>query len=92
MNGCTLEAKGSEAISNIIELDVNSSVMFDGLDIQRVLWLGNSMCVYFDCPTDIAVLDEEETMDVPFDPLETPLRRIAVTELNNVQPPLTGDN
>lgn len=88
----SLEAKGHESISNIVEVDVDSTIRFEGLDIERVSWTDNAMCVYFACPTDIAVVDEEETMDVPFEPLETPLRRIAVTDLNNLQPVLIGDN
>jgi hypothetical protein len=85
----SLEEKGEESISNIIEVDVHSAVEFKGLNIVRVLWVGNTMCVYFDIPTDIAIIDEEYSVDVPFEPLETPLRCITVTDLTNFEPSCT---
>jgi len=88
----SLKATGNEAISNITEVDVDSAIGFEGLDIVRVSWIANSMCVYFASPADIAIVDEEKTIDVPFDPLETPMRCITVTDLNNVQSQLSEDN
>jgi len=87
-----LKEKEEESTSNIIEIDVHSAVEFKGLDIVRVSWIANSMCVHFDIPTDIAIVDEESSVDVPFEPLETPLRCITVTDLTNFESPLTGDN
>ena len=87
-----LGEKEEESISNIIEINLHSAVEFKGLDIVRVSWIANSMCVFFDIPTDIAIIDEEKTIDVPFEPLETPLRGITVTDLTNFESPLTGDN
>ena len=89
----SLEATGNEAISNIIEVDIDSTISFEGLDIVKVNWIGGNvaMCVYFASPVDAAIV-EDEPIDIPFAPLETPLRCIRVTDLTNVQPPLTGDN
>ena len=56
----SIGAKGEEFISNIIEADVDSAIGFEGLDIVRVSWIENSMCVHFACPTDIAIVDEEK--------------------------------
>ena len=87
-----LGEKEEESISNIIEIDVNSTIEFKGLNIARVVWIANTMSVHFDIPTDIAIVDEETSVDVPFEPLETPLRGITVTDLTNFESPLTGDN
>lgn len=76
-----LGEKEEESISNIVEVDVDSAISFEGLDIKRVTWIGNTMCVHFDIPTDVAIVDEEKSIDVPFEPLETPLRCITVTDL-----------
>jgi hypothetical protein len=88
----SLKANGTEPIPNIIDLDVDSAIRFEMLYIKRVGWVDNTMCVYFTVPTDIAIVDEEEPIDVPFDPSEPPLRSILVTELNNIQPPLLKNN
>ena len=87
----SIGAKGEEFISNIIEVDVDSAIGFEGLDIVRVSWIDNFMCVHFACPSDIAIL-AEEIIDDSSDPLATPLRCVTVTELDNVQYPLFGDN
>ncbi|HPD60302.1 MAG TPA: hypothetical protein PKV48_00875 [Thermodesulfobacteriota bacterium] len=88
----SLETQGDEANSNMVELDVNSAIGFEGLDIIRVSWIANTMCVYFSSPVDVAIVDQEKTIDVPFEPPEKSLRCIKITALNTVQPPLTGDN
>jgi len=90
----SLKATGNEAIANITEVDIDSIISFEGLDIAKVNWMGGNvaMCVYFASPVDVAIVDEERPIDVPFAPLEPPFRSITVTDLINVQPPLTGDN
>jgi hypothetical protein len=89
----SLKATGNEAISNITEVDIDSTISFEGLDIVKVYWIGGNvaMCVYFASPVDVAIV-EGEPINIPFAPLETPFRSIRVTDLTNVQPPLTGEN
>jgi hypothetical protein len=63
-----------ESTANIIEIGVASTIQFKGLNIDRVIWIANTMSIHFDIPTDIAIVDEESTVDVPFEPLDDPLR------------------
>lgn len=48
-----------ESVSDISEVDVDSAITFEGLDIERVSWVDNDMFVHFACRTDIAILAEE---------------------------------
>jgi hypothetical protein len=80
----SLEAEGNEASSDVCEVDSDSAIRFEGLDIERVSWVDNDMFIHFPRPTDVAIFAEDIT-DNPSDPLETPLRCITVTDLGNVQ-------
>jgi hypothetical protein len=80
----SLEAEGKETIFDVCEVDADSAITFEGLDIERVSWVDNDMFVHFPRPTDVAIL-AEEIIDDPSDPFETPLRCVTVTELTNVQ-------
>jgi len=80
----SIREDGEECISDISEVDAESAITFEGLDIERFSWVENDMFVHFSRPTDIAILAEEITDD-PSDPIETPLRCITVTDLSNVQ-------
>jgi hypothetical protein len=82
--------EGEECISDISEVDAESAITFEGLDIVRVSWVDNDMFVHFACRTDIAIV-AEAIIDDPVNLLE-PLRCVTVTELDNVQHQLFGDN
>ena len=89
----SIKEDGEKCISDISEVDAESAITFEGLDIVKVYWIGGNvaMCVYFASPVDVAIV-EGEPINIPFAPLETPLRCIRVTDLTNVQPRLTGEN
>ena len=70
-------------VSNLVELDMDSEIGFKGLDIERISWVGSSLCVYLPYPTDIAIVDTGKLLDVPFKPLETPLSSIVISRLSN---------
>ena len=77
-------------ISDISEVDADSAITFEGLDIVRVSWVDNDMFVHFACRTDIVIF-AEEIIDDPVNFLD-PLRCVTVMELDNVQSPLIGGN
>ena len=80
----SLEVEGNETSSDICEVDAESAITFEGLDIERVSWVDNDMFIHFPRPTDVAILTEE-IIDDPPNPLETPLRCITLTDLINIQ-------
>jgi hypothetical protein len=86
----SIREDGEECISDISEVDAESAITFEGLDIVRVSWVDNDMFVQFACRTDIAIV-AEEIIDDPVNFLD-PLRCVTVIELDNVQSPLFGDN
>ena len=50
------------------------------------------MCVYFESPTDVAIIDTGDDFDIPYYKEEPPLRSIVVTDLENFRPSPCGDN
>jgi len=86
----SIREDGDECISDISEVGAESAITFEGLDIERVSWVDNDMFVHFACRTDIAIV-AEEIIDDPVNVLDL-LPCVTVTELDNVQPPLFGDN
>ena len=80
----SIKEDGEKCISDISEVDAESAITFEGLDIERVSWVDNDMFVHFSHPTDVAIL-AEEIIDDPSDPLETPMNCVTVTDLSNVQ-------
>ena len=87
-----LRRKGNKPVSNVIEIDIDSSICFQGLNIVQTAWLENSMCVYFESPTDIAIIDTGDDFDIPYYREEPPLRSIVVTDFENFSPSPHGDN
>lgn len=81
-----------EDISHLVDIDTDSVINFEGIPIERVSWVDNSMCVFFPEPTDIAIIDTEEFLEAPFDPLATPLHSIIISELINFVPALRSDS
>ena len=86
-----LRRKGSKPVSNVVEIDIDSSICFQGLNIVQTAWLENSMCVYFERPTDVAIVDTWDDIDISFSKEEPPLRSIVVTDLENFCPLTHGD-
>ena len=87
-----LPGKGKKPVSNVVEIDIDSSICFQGLNISQTAWVENSMCVYFERPTDVAIIDTGDDIDIPFSKEEPPLRSIVVTDLENFLPSPCGDN
>ena len=56
--------------SNFVELDIDSEISFEELEIQRISWIDSSLCVYLPSPTDIAIVDTGKLLNVPFVPLD----------------------
>ena len=78
--------------SNFVELDIDSEIGFEDLEIQRISRINSSLCVYLLYPTDIAVVDTGKLFDVPFEPLEVPLSSIVISGLNNLGMPAHKDS
>ena len=87
-----LRRKGNKPVSNVIEIDIDSSICFQGLNIVQTAWLENSMCVYFESPTDVAIIDTGDDFDIPLAKEQPPLRSIVVTDLENFRPLTHGDH
>ena len=65
-------------VSHFVELEIDASVRFEGLNIRSVPRINNSMCIYLAYPTDIAIIDTEESLPVPFEPEAPPISDIVV--------------
>ena len=50
------------------------------------------LCVYFERPTDVAIIDTGTDIDISFSNEEPPLRSIVVTDIENFSPFAHGDN
>lgn len=79
-------------VANTVELDVDSAIRFEGLEISHTAWIDNAMFVSFHDPTDIAIVDMGDSRDVQSVSAETPLRSIIVSQLSNFAPALHPDS
>lgn len=88
----SLGETGKEKICESIGLNPNTSVVFEGLPIERTAWVDSSMCLYFPCPINIAIVDSNESVEWPYGPElgppADPVSIIRIVELKNVEPPL----
>lgn len=82
----SLGEKGTQGyLANFIELDIDSSLILEGLEVERISWINNAMCVYFPYPTDIVIVDTGEILESVFEPLESPLSSIIISNLRNYE-------
>ena len=79
-------------VANTVELEVDSAIRFEGLEISHTAWIDSAMFITFHDPTDIAIVDMEESLDLPGQAAETPIRSIIVSQLSNFAPALTADS
>lgn len=72
-------------VANFFELDIDTVVHFEGLDIKSVTKIERSTWLEFYEPIDIAIVDTEELLPVPFRPEEPPFSNIVVSVLANFE-------
>jgi hypothetical protein len=78
-------------VANTVELDVDSAIRFEGLEISHTAWIDNAMFVSFHDPTDIAIVDMGDSIDLQSVSADTPLRSIIISQLSNFAPALHPD-
>ncbi len=74
------------------EIDPNSILNIEDIEIDRVGWLDGSMFVRFPEPTDIVIIDTEEFIENPLRSDDEPIREIIISDLRNYEPPLHTDS
>lgn len=76
---------------NFVELDFDTVIRFNGLDIMEVGRSGPCICVHFFQPTDIAIIDTETLVMPPLDLQKPPRAEVVISALDRVEAPLHAD-